>query len=387
MKLLMSPMAPRRILMGMTALPRVSDSSPVGSQAEAGLDALGSGDLLDEAYERFHSTSPEFRGWLSNHGPMAVDALLRLGAQNDVHDWIGGYAGRLEPTPSPRWPISEREWREPLGDPSRVGDWLIFFSGELAEEPWQQVLQRWWPRLLPGAVAAATHGLIRTGHAVRALRVAVTPPRTTELAQALGYWAARWQPISGPRPPRGTLTASQALAAVPSFHVTGGVRTRLAAIEESECWDPVVRGLADRETEDIIPHALTMLIDAAVSAYSTCAHGNPVMLVHAATAPRAAALVLPSIPRDLWRPTYTTAWTLAAAITAAYRPLDPPSTDAALPNDITTGLTPDGAVADAVRHRDEHVLKFTEVALESWRRGNQTALSAVRRAVALLPTN
>ena len=61
--------------------------------------------------------------------------------------------------------------------------------------PWRDVLQRWWPRLLPGAVASATHCLIRTWHAVRALREAVTAPRVDELAQALGYWAARWHPL------------------------------------------------------------------------------------------------------------------------------------------------------------------------------------------------
>ena len=30
---------------------------------------------LDEAYERLHRTGPEFEGWLSNHGPMAVESM------------------------------------------------------------------------------------------------------------------------------------------------------------------------------------------------------------------------------------------------------------------------------------------------------------------------
>jgi hypothetical protein len=33
---------------------------------------------LDEAYERLRNTGPEFEGWLSNHGPMAADALIRI---------------------------------------------------------------------------------------------------------------------------------------------------------------------------------------------------------------------------------------------------------------------------------------------------------------------
>jgi hypothetical protein len=30
---------------------------------------------LDEAYERLHATGPEFDGFLSNHGPMAAEAM------------------------------------------------------------------------------------------------------------------------------------------------------------------------------------------------------------------------------------------------------------------------------------------------------------------------
>lgn len=120
---------------------------------------------LDEVYERLRRTGPEFDGWLSNHGPMAADALLRMGSDIDVHAWIDGYSDRLEESPTPRWPIAPENWREVLGDPSRLGDWLAFFDRSLAEEPWTDVLSTWWPRLLPGAVASATHGLIRTGHA------------------------------------------------------------------------------------------------------------------------------------------------------------------------------------------------------------------------------
>ena len=42
-------------------------------------------------------------------------------------------------------------------------------GAELGQRPWREVLNAWWPRLLPGVVAAATHGVIRVGHAVRAL--------------------------------------------------------------------------------------------------------------------------------------------------------------------------------------------------------------------------
>ncbi len=358
-----------------------------GSGERLAVAGDGTAGLLDEAYERFHSTGPEFDGWLSNHGPMATDALLRLGAGDVVHDWVNGYARRLEEVPTPRWVITEADWREPLGDPSRLGDWLSFFARELADQPWREVLERWWPRLLPGAVASATHGIIRTGHAVRALRMAVTPPRTTELAQALGYWAARWQPLAGPQPPRGTLSAAQALASMPPFAVTGGIRSRLAAIEQSSSWQPVLRALAEEDSENRIPHALSELTDAAVSMYLKWGHGNAVMLVHAATAPRAAALVMPSISRHLWTDTYTTAWTLSAAVTAAYRPAWHAGDQDGNGRPTATELTTEDVVGAAVQNRDEHVIKFTEVALESHRRGNLVALAAAGRAASLIAPN
>jgi len=51
-------------------------------------------------------------------------------------------------------------WQEALGDPRRVADWTAYFLREVTDQPWRQTLETWWPRLLPGVVAAATHGVI-----------------------------------------------------------------------------------------------------------------------------------------------------------------------------------------------------------------------------------
>ncbi len=133
-------------------------------------------DVLDEALQRIQHFGPERDGWLSNHAPMAVEALARHGHAAVVHRWLDGYADQLEERPRGIEPIAADEWRDPLGDPVRTGDWLDFFDRELADEPWRQVLARWWPRLLPGVAAGATHGVIRVGHAVRALLDEETVP-------------------------------------------------------------------------------------------------------------------------------------------------------------------------------------------------------------------
>jgi len=335
--------------------------------------------VLDEAYEQLRGTGPEFQGWLSNHGPMAADAMLRLGHGEGLRGWLAGYVRRLEPAPGPRWQITDEEWREPLGDPSRLGDWCALLSEQVHAEPWEQVLARWWPRLLPGAVASATHGLIRTGHAVRALREQVTAPRLDELGQALGYWAARWQPLPEPQLARGGLDAGDALDAVPAGDLTGGVRTRLADLSHTPAW-PVALGALRPPEPTQVPTALDALVDAAVTRYGRWAHSDPVMLVHAATAPRAIALALPALPQHLWAASYQTAWAVTAAISAAYRPARP----AAERTPLEQALTIDDIAGRAVDSGDEHAIKFTEVAHESHQRGNSSALPSAARAVALI---
>lgn len=338
-------------------------------------------EVLDDVYQRLHHAGPEFGGWLSNHGPMAADALIRLGHPEMVDRWINHYLRKLEERPTSHWPIEEAQWREPLGDPSRMGDWIAFFTRQFSQESWEDVLARWWPRLLPGAIAAASHGLIRTGHGVRALREHPSPVRLNEVAQALGYWAARWQTLPQSPPLGGADDLVTAVEAIPYLNREGGIRTRLASLAACQQWPLIVGRLRPVDDFTAVPQALETLVDAAVTHYAYWAHGNPVMLVHAATAPRAASLILPSLPTRLWIETFETTWRLSAALIAIYRP---PSSLAPAP-EIHTNLPSAAEITEqAIATRDEHAIKFTEVAQESHQRGNSQALSAARRASELL---
>ena len=70
----------------------------------------------------------------------------------------------------------------------------------------------------------------------------------------------------------------------------------------------------------------------------------------------------PSLPRDQWAATYDAAWSVAAAITVAYRSATP----AAGRRSTDTGMaTATSSPTLAVENRDEHVIKFVEVAAES----------------------
>ncbi|MDG9677978.1 questin oxidase family protein [Micromonospora sp. DH14] len=326
--------------------------------------------VLDEAYERLHRTGPEFEGWLSNHGPMAVEALVRHGHQQRVHRWLDDYLGRLDELPRGLHPIDD--WRSALGDPKRAGDWLTYFDTQLREHPWRTVLGTWWPRLLPGIAAGATHGVIRVGHAVRALDSAdENPLRLAELGQALGYWAARWQPIPGtdhllagePEEPEGSGAddVAAALAGVPRIDdQTGGIRDRLGRLPDVPRWEPALAALRPARSPAEAQRGLTTLVHRAGLDYLRFGHTNPVMLVHAVTAPTAVLRTLPALDRALWAPSLTAAWAATAAMTSVYAPADgiaPPTVAPAAPAEV---------FARAARHGDEHVVKLADAILDAY---------------------
>src|SRR6266496_4849008 len=88
--------------------------------------------MLDEAYERLHVTGPEFDGFLSNHGPMAAEAMVRHGHGDLVGSWLDVYMRRLEEFPRGLGPIGP-DWQDALGDLRRVVDWTALFGREIGE--------------------------------------------------------------------------------------------------------------------------------------------------------------------------------------------------------------------------------------------------------------
>lgn len=353
---------------------------------------------LDEAYERLHATGPEFDGWLSNHGPMAAEALVRHGRSDLVSSWLDNYMRRLEEFPREIGPIGA-DWRDALGDQRRVADWTAFFGRELAEHPWQDVLNAWWPRLLPGVVAAATHGVIRVGHAVRALLAdGADDVRIAELAQALAYWAARWQTMPAGHAGASAaaaagrahaLTPGESLASVPRIAgQSGGIADRLGRLGSMRGWPEALAGFSVPAEPEQIRAQLASLVDAATRQYLFYGHGNGVMLVHSATAPNAVLRALPALETSLWAPSLTAAWAASSALTAVYAPAEP-APRAQLPGAPGgQGIdeeTASGTFARAAEHGDAHVIKFADTAVDVFARtGDPDAIAAALRAAELI---
>ncbi|MDH4060781.1 MAG: questin oxidase family protein [Aquincola sp.] len=128
----------------------------------------------------------EYGASLSNHLPMALTALTRLGASAERLDaFMDLYLRRLHAAP-PRQPWSAGEpWRGALGDPRAWPTYRTLFRDWFAYEDVATTLDQALPTLMRGAGAAAFHGLIRTAYALAA-------NHADELADGLAYWACRW---------------------------------------------------------------------------------------------------------------------------------------------------------------------------------------------------
>ena len=306
--------------------------------------------LLDQALERLATTGPEYAGGLSNHAPMVAEALHHLGHADLIAGWIDDYVERLEPRPSAR------------GQPPMLArldswaDWQQLFERELDTKDWREVVARWVPHLAPGLFAGATHGLLRTAHALRMLRTLDNRLRRGELASALGYWAAAYQTLPGDVRPRGSSKAAEVLAALPAIPHEGWLITE------------AIRGL-DRVPElasllaQLDPHELELeRLLAAISPWTAAGAGvSAIVHVHVLTSTVALLEFEALLERDAFGHVLAHAWHAAAALIGTWRPNEPQRLPA-------TPVDRDLLITRALLSRDEHAIKLVDACLTGFDR-------------------
>jgi hypothetical protein len=319
-------------------------------------------DALDTVLENLAGFSPEYGRGLSNHGPMVAEVMTVLGRAERLPGWLEHYRPRLEPMPASRQTIGRGEWRQALGNFARAGDWADFFQRELAQVPWTQVLRDWVPRLAPGLSGAGGHGMIRTGHAIRALSREETPDRKRELGEALGYWAARYTKLPGILSARqGKLTPLEALSRIkwqykrqrPPFRlISDGLKGLMG-------FSPFVGVINLVNLSDDLPERISQITGAMVRVFLAQKDDRHALIpyIHTVTVPNIARAFLPYLERREAGILTSYGWQLAGAVYTVFGQANPVQTFAP-PSDDRQQL-----IDAALETNDSHVIKFTAACL------------------------
>ena len=288
----------------------------------------------------------EYGASLTNHLPMALVALARLGADDErCAEFARRYAQRLHAAPPDEpWPAGDA-WRAHLGQPRAWPRYRALFRDWMFHEGPTDVLEQVLPELMRGVGAAAFHGAIRTAYALSA-------NHADELADALAYWACRWFPIGDPpaagrqADPAPLLAQLDLAAALPPLPL---ISQRLDAAAAHPRFAP----LADRLHVDAV-RTLPRLAQCAAERYAASADFT---VLHLVTSAHAMHLLLPWLdepdrPRALahYARAFLAGW---ATVPAPVAPLPP----------LTLLPWPE-IVARAIESHDDHVVKLVDTCRE-----------------------
>ncbi|MBA4177662.1 MAG: hypothetical protein C0505_14070 [Leptothrix sp. (in: Bacteria)] len=307
----------------------------------------------------------EYADGLSNHLPMALVALHRLGADaTRLQAFAAAYAQRLRPAPPAQsWGAGDA-WPPRLGERAAWPAYRDLFSTWLHHEDAGAVLRAVLPRLAHGCAGAAFHGLIRSACAVQALH-------HRELADALAYWACCWTDAGADAVPEPGAAAHEPDPAavlrqlpLPRRPPAGRlIVRRMAAVQAQHGFAATAAGLQVGED------TLERLARGAAELYA--ASGNFTVL-HMLTSAHAMRVLLPFFDEPLlavrayWH-AYAAAWAASGARDRGAAPLRP-----------WTEI-----LACALASDDEHVIKLVDSCREQeqayggdvWRRAASRVLA------------
>ncbi len=179
---------------------------------------MGTGNaLLLNMLARAAAFDGEYGEQLSNHLPMALIALSKLGAgPQRLEEFFQVYSQRLRTKVARSSSITSQDWRVHLGGHERHSDYVAFFSGELTRLGTENLLSSYVPELMPGVAGGAFHGLIR-------LSYGVDIANDSEIVEGLSHWAVTFLPLA-------------ALRRIPDLNGLKSGRETLAALSSDSYW-------------------------------------------------------------------------------------------------------------------------------------------------------
>jgi hypothetical protein len=277
-------------------------------------------DAVDAALARIHTTDLEYASGrtdgLASHAPMVVGSLDEAGRSDRIEPFLKAYLPRLRPMP----PLVDATIR--LGDPTTRRAWVHHYEVQLlSATDWRVVTQDAVRELLPGAIAGAAHGWLRTAHAIYLLARRDTEARRRELAHGLASWAARFERLPG-RPgvrpvlgldPAGTLASVPVLAASKR-------RDAFLLFERTRAVADLPGFAAAVEAADLdaleVEEAIGALAAACARAFLASPESGRFAYLHTITATSALRLALPALDEESRRQTLGAVFQVVAALHA-----------------------------------------------------------------------
>ncbi|NNE98438.1 MAG: DUF4243 domain-containing protein [Pyrinomonadaceae bacterium] len=316
-------------------------------------------DGFDKALALMREANP-----VGNHGPMAAEALVALGRSDRLEAFVPSFLNSFSrEMPPARIAINGSNWKEAIGQRRRITDWKIFFEKEIDKNGWRQLVDKWSLILAPGLRGAATHGVIRTGHAVRSIQRNESQVRKLELAQALGYWAAHYQTLPESKTePSEKFEIAEAIEKIPVVPIdrvskSGSVNRRMNALEGFEKFGKVTGYLelsGDPETK------ISELTAEFSKAYlNKVDNSNVVALVHMITSLASIRTLVPIVSKKSANRLLFYGWQAAAGIYSVSGPIKGKD----LYRSRTIKLSNDQLIEKAVNSNEVHAIKFTEACL------------------------
>jgi hypothetical protein len=149
--------------------------------------------MLNELLKQTRQYQPTFDnqmgGRFSNHLPMALIALERMGASDEqLQNFYNGHNKHLEKHIDNGLRINKENFNQHIGDHDSSYAYLLFFENEINNNSIETVLATYLPMLSSGIAAHLLHGLIRSAYGYEA-------QSTSEVAAGLAYLASHYLPI------------------------------------------------------------------------------------------------------------------------------------------------------------------------------------------------
>lgn len=115
---------------------------------------MRSDEVLDEALDSMRDAGPELRDGLTNHAPMAIEALCAMGRPDAVDEWLAAYRGKFVPAVAATQAIAADRWKgwrwldlsvSPIGGGSSTRNYKPRRGRQYSSDGYNDWLQGWPP--------------------------------------------------------------------------------------------------------------------------------------------------------------------------------------------------------------------------------------------------